>query len=66
MCLSTVFMHVDDTDREIMRDVARVEAEGDGVWLISLLGEKRFVEGIVRTIDLIDEHLVVLEPPRAG
>jgi predicted RNA-binding protein len=59
-------MHLDDTDRELMRDVARVEAEGDGVWLINLLGEKRFVEGTVRTIDLIDEHLVVLEPRRAG
>jgi len=66
MCLSTVFMHLDDTDREIMRDVARVEAEGEGVWLINLLGEKRFVEGTVRIIDLIDEHLVVLEPSRAG
>lgn len=66
MCLSTVFMHADDTNREIMRDVARVEAEGDGVWLTNLLGEKRFVEGTVRTIDLIDEHLVVLEPSRAG
>lgn len=66
MCLSTVFMHVDDTNREIMRDVARVETEGGGVWLTNLLGEKRFVEGTVRTIDLIDEHLVVLEPSRAG
>lgn len=66
MCLSTVFMHVDNTDREIMRDVARVEAEGGGVWLTNLFGEKRFVEGTVRTIDLIDEHLVVLEPSRAG
>jgi len=66
MCLSTVFMHVDDTDREIMRDVARVEAEGEGVWLINLLGEKRFVEGTVRSIDRSDEHLGVREPSRAG
>lgn len=66
MCLSTVFMHADDTNREIMRDVARIEAEGGGVWLVNLLGERRFVEGTVRTVDLIDEHLVVLEPPRAG
>ena len=66
MCLSTVFMHAEDTDREIMRDVARIEAEGDGVWLINLLGEKCFVEGTVRTIDLIDEHLMVLAPSRVG
>ncbi len=66
MCLSTVYMHTNDADQEIMRDVARVEAEGRGVWLINLLGEKRFVEGTVRTIDLIDDHLVVLQPPSAG
>lgn len=66
MCLSTVYMRTNDTDQELMRDVARVEAEDGGVWLINLLGEKRFVEGTVRTIDLIDEHLVVLEQPNAA
>ncbi|MFW6298018.1 MAG: CooT family nickel-binding protein [Desulfosalsimonas sp.] len=66
MCLSTVCMHVDDTDQEVMSDVARIEAEGSGVWLTNLLGEKKFVEGAVKTVDLVDEHLVVLEPLKAG
>ncbi|MFP4533705.1 MAG: CooT family nickel-binding protein [Desulfobacterales bacterium] len=66
MCLSTVCMHVDDTDQEVMSDVARIEAEGSGVWLTNLLGEKKFVEGTVKTVDLVDEHLVVLEPLKAG
>lgn len=65
MCLSTVCMHVNDTDQEVMRDVARIEAEGGGVWLITLLGERKFVKATVRTVDLVDEHLVVLEPLNA-
>lgn len=66
MCLSTVCMHINDTDQEIMSDVARIEAEGSGVWLTNLLGEKKFVEGTVKTVDLVDEHLVVLEPSKTG
>ncbi|MFP4452232.1 MAG: CooT family nickel-binding protein [Desulfobacterales bacterium] len=62
MCLSTVCLHLNDKDKEIMKDVARIESDGNGVWLIGLLGEKKFVQGSVRTIDLVDEHLVVLEP----
>ncbi|MFW5958099.1 MAG: CooT family nickel-binding protein [Desulfosalsimonas sp.] len=62
MCLSTVSLHSKGTDQEVMKDVAYVEAEDNGVWLTNLLGEKKFVKGTVRAIDLVDEHLVVLEP----
>ncbi len=59
-------MHLDDTDQEVMKDVAHVEVDGDGVWLTNLLGEKKFVRGYVKAIDLVDEHLVVLEPLTTG
>jgi predicted RNA-binding protein len=55
-------MHENDSEQEVMTDVARIEAEDTGVWLIGLLGEKRFVKGIVKTIDLVDQHMVLLEP----
>jgi predicted RNA-binding protein len=45
----------------IMRDVARIEAEGSGFWLIDLFGKKRFAEGVIRTIDLLDGHFVILD-----
>ena len=62
MCLSTVYFHTPDAPEEIMRDVARMEAEGRGFWLINLFGEKKFVEGTVRIVDLVDTHEVVLDP----
>jgi len=60
MCLSTVYMSSGNEQKEIMKDVARIEAEGKGFWLINLFGEKEFIEGSIQTVDLMDEHLVML------
>lgn len=62
MCLSTVCLHQEDAPREIMRDVARIEAEGDGYWLIDLFGKRAFVEGAIESIDLVDANLIMLAP----
>lgn len=61
MCLSTVYLNVGDEQKEIMKDVARVEAEGEGFWLINLFGERTFIRGRVQTINLTDGHFVMLE-----
>jgi predicted RNA-binding protein len=61
MCLSSVYMDTKEGRKEIMRDVARIEAEGSGFWLINLFGKKKFAEGGIRTIDLMDEHFVILD-----
>lgn len=61
MCLSTVYMDSGDEQKEIMTDVAQIEAEGQGFWLINLFGEKTFVQGRVKTINLVDGHFVLLE-----
>ena len=60
MCLSTVYMNSGNEEKEIMKDVARIEAEGEGFWLINLFGEREFIEGSIQTVDLMDEHFVML------
>jgi predicted RNA-binding protein len=47
--------------KEIMKDVARIEAEGAGFWFINLFGERKFIEGAIQTVDLMDSHSVVLK-----
>lgn len=64
MCLSNVCMEAGDVKKEIMQNVARIEAEGSGFWLINLFGEKNFVEGTIQSIDLVDENLVILTNKR--
>jgi len=61
MCLSNVF-YVDSNgqQQEVMRDVAQMEAHDNGFLLAGLLGEQKFVQGEVRTIDFMDKHSVVL------
>jgi predicted RNA-binding protein len=61
MCLSNVF-YIDSNgqQQEVMRDVAQMEAQDDGFLLMGLLGEQKFVQGEVRSIDFVDKHLVVL------
>jgi len=61
MCLSTVYMNSGNEQHQIMKDVARIEAEGQGFWFINLFGEKRFIEGSIQTIDLLDGQFVMLE-----
>lgn len=61
MCLSTVYMNLGDEQKEIMKDVARIEAEGKGFWLINLFGERKFIEGSIETVDLMSGHFVTLE-----
>ena len=61
MCLSNVFyVDSDGQQQEIMRDVAQMEARNNGFLLTGLLGEQKFVQGEVKSVDFIDKHSVVL------
>jgi predicted RNA-binding protein len=61
MCLSSVYIDSGGEQKQIMRDVARIEAGPEGFALIDLFGEKTFVRGSIKTIDFIDKHTVVIE-----
>ena len=66
MCLSTVYMSSGNKQNQIMKDVARIEAEGQGFWFINLFGEKRFIEGDIQTIDLLDGQFVMIEKDKSN
>ena len=61
MCLSTVYLDSTTGKEEVMRDVAEMEAEGEGFFLVNLMGEKTFVKGRIKRVDFVDEHTVVME-----
>ena len=66
MCLSTVYMDSGNEQKEIMKDVARIEAEGKGLWLINLFGEKTFVEGKIQTDNLTHASFIMLRKEEDG
>ena len=61
MCLSTVYISSNTGKEDIMQDVAEMEAEGEGFFLVNLIGEKRFVKGSIKRVDFVDEHTVEME-----
>jgi len=61
MCLSTVFVYEDGKKSEVMEQVAYVEAKNNGFLLIGLLGDKKFIQGKIKSLDFVDEHSVVIE-----
>lgn len=61
MCLCTVYIDAGGQQEEAMREVAYMEAKDEGFLLIGLLGEEKFVQGKVRSVDFVDEHTVVLQ-----
>jgi predicted RNA-binding protein len=61
MYLSTGYIDSNTGKKEVMRDVAEMEAEGEGFNLFNLMGEKRYVKGSIKRVDFVDEHTVVME-----
>jgi len=61
MCLSNVF-YIDSNgqQQEVMHEVAQMEAHDNGFLFTGLLGEQKFVQGEVKTIDFMYKHSVVL------
>jgi predicted RNA-binding protein len=61
MCLSTVYILSSPGKEEIMRDVAEMEAEGKGFFLVNLFGERRFVKVSIKRADFVDEHTLEMK-----
>jgi predicted RNA-binding protein len=61
MCLSTVYIDSGTGKEEVMRDVAEMEAEGKGFFLVNLFGERTFIKGRIKRVDFVDEHTVEME-----
>ncbi len=59
MCLSTIYAISKNEKREVMKDVARIEAEGAGFWAIDLFGERTFIEGTIRDVDLLGGTVMI-------
>lgn len=54
MCLATVYLNNEEAQNRMMKDVASIEAEGNGFWLIDLFGERRFVAGRIQSLSFTD------------
>jgi predicted RNA-binding protein len=63
MCLATVYLNGMQTENRLMKDVANIEADGEGLWLIDLFGERRFVAGKIQSLDLTNGQCLISGKP---
>jgi predicted RNA-binding protein len=61
MCIATVYIDNKGELEEAMRDVVYIEAENNRYHLVSLMGEKKSLDGKLKSIDFWQEHSVVIE-----
>jgi predicted RNA-binding protein len=60
MCLATVYIERNGQREELMRDVAWIHPQPEGLELTSLLGGRQLVRAQIQSIDLM-HSLIVLE-----
>lgn len=58
MCLAAAYKGV-ESEQPVLRDVARVRANGREVELETLFGEKKVLKGRVKEIDFMNSRLII-------
>jgi predicted RNA-binding protein len=61
MCEANAFMMEDEKEILVMEAVDKVEPEEDGVRLVSIFGEQKFIKGTIHSLSLVD-HKVYIQP----
>ncbi len=65
MCLATAYVESEDHKEEMMRDVAWIGAESQGVVMISFLGERQVSHARIKSVDLV-HGTIILEGDEDG
>jgi len=61
MCEAKVYMMNDDEPTLVMEAVDAVEPEGDGLKLVNIFGDQKFVKAAIHSLALVD-HTIYLKP----
>jgi predicted RNA-binding protein len=66
MCLATAYIESEDHKEEVMRDVAWIETESQGVLMISFLGERHVSHASIKSVDLVHGTIILEGDKDAG
>lgn len=59
MCLSKAYLTGEEGEELILDEVSSVEIRDGTVFFTTILGEEKEVEGSIRTIDFMDNEIVL-------
>lgn len=61
MCEANAYLMEQGREKLLMEAVDRVEPEDDGIRLVSIFGEQKFIKGVIHSLSLVD-HKVFIQP----
>ena len=61
MCEANAYLVEKDQDKLLMEAVDTVEPEDDGVRLISIFGDQKFVKARIHSLSLVDHKIFLKE-----
>jgi len=61
MCETMAYLMQDGERQPLLRDVVRIQRDGEELILISLLGERQIVRGRIADADFL-KHAILIEP----
>lgn len=61
MCEANAYLVKEDQETLIMEAVDKVEPDRDGIRLVSIFGEQKFIRGHIHSLSLVD-HKVFIKP----
>jgi predicted RNA-binding protein len=59
MCLATAWITVEDHKEEMMRDVAWIGIEAEGIVMVSFLGERMVTQARIKSVDLLQGTIIL-------
>jgi predicted RNA-binding protein len=59
MCEANAYLLEDDTAKLIMEAVDRVDPEEDGIRLVSIFGDQKFIKGYIHSLSLVDHRIYI-------
>ncbi|MBU0993639.1 MAG: CooT family nickel-binding protein [Proteobacteria bacterium] len=61
MCEANAYLLKNNSETLIMEAVDKVEPEGDGIKLISIFGDQKFIKGKILSLSLVDHKIFLAE-----
>jgi predicted RNA-binding protein len=64
MCEANAYLLTNGSQTLLMEAVDKVEPEGDGIKLISIFGDQKFIQGKIASLSLVDHKIFIQETGR--
>lgn len=61
MCEANAYLLEEDKETLIMEAVDKIEPDEDGVRLVSIFGEQKFIKGNIHSMNLVNHKIFLME-----